>query len=227
MTIRIQRFTLGITSCYLVQANGIVLVDCGAPWDAKALKQTLQGLSFELSEINLILLTHAHLDHVGTIRLAAQLTGGEVAIHHSDAPYLQKGEQPSIYPATPLTSLLAPLVRLTEPLLRFPSYEPEIILRDEPFSLERFGIPGEVVHTPGHTAGSVSLVLESGEAIVGDLAMNGFPAIRRRPGLPIVAADIDAVKASWRTLLERGVHTAYPGHGKPFSLKIAKHLLVN
>jgi hydroxyacylglutathione hydrolase len=68
------------------------------------------------------------------------------------------------------------------------------------------------------------VLLDSGEAFVGDLAMNKLP-LRRNPGLPILAEDIEKVKESWRKLLELGATTVYPGHGKPFSVEVIKRAL--
>jgi hydroxyacylglutathione hydrolase len=84
-----------------------------------------------------------------------------------------------------------------------------------------FGIPGKVVYTPGHTMGSVSVLLETGDAFVGDLAMSGFP-VRFNPGPPVFAEDTKRVKESIRMLLERGAKTFYPGHGKPFAAEVIK-----
>ena len=92
------------------------------------------------------------------------------------------------------------------------------------YSLKDFGISGRVVYTPGHTKGSVSVVLDSGEAFVGDLAMNKFP-LRLSAGLPILAEDITAVRESLEHLLELNVTTVYPGHGKPFSMKKIREAL--
>ena len=99
-----------------------------------------------------------------------------------------------------------------------------IRLGDEDFSLAPFGIPGKVIYTPGHTMGSVSILLETGDAFVGDLVMSGFP-LRLNPGLPIFAEDIKRVKESIRKLLDRGVKTIYPAHGKPFSAQIVNKFL--
>lgn len=72
--------------------------------------------------------------------------------------------------------------------------------------------------------GSVSVLLDSGEAFVGDLAMNKFP-LRLGPGLPTIAEDDVKVKESWKKLLELGATTVYPAHGKPFSAEIIKKAL--
>ena len=105
-----------------------------------------------------------------------------------------------------------------------PSAEVELVVEDDGLSLKDYGISGRIVYTPGHTMGSVSVLLDSGEAFVGDLAMNKFP-LRLGPGLPIVAENSEKVKESWRKLLELGATTVYPAHGKPFSAEVIKKAL--
>lgn len=105
-----------------------------------------------------------------------------------------------------------------------PSTEVELVIDDDGLSLKDYGISGRVVYTPGHTIGSVSVLLDSGEALVGDLAMNKFP-LRLGPGLPTVAENSGKVKESWRKLLDLGVTTVYRAHGKPFSPEVIKKAL--
>jgi len=87
-----------------------------------------------------------------------------------------------------------------------------------------YGIPGKILYTPGHSMGSVSVLLETGDAFVGDLAMNGFP-LRYGPGLPIFAEDMQMVRESWRLLVDAGAETIYPAHGKPFSVDFIRRAL--
>ena len=89
-----------------------------------------------------------------------------------------------------------------------------MLVGDEGLDLKPYGVTGRVVHTPGHSPGSVSVVLPCGEAFVGDLAMNG-PPICRKPTFGIFAPDPEIVPASWRRLVEMGVHTVFPAHGQP------------
>ena len=100
----------------------------------------------------------------------------------------------------------------------------DIALGDEDFSLIEYGIPGRVIYTPGHSMGSVSILLDSGEAIIGDLAMN-HKLLRLTPGLPIFAEDINLVKESWRKLLQENIPLIYPGHGPPFSPDVIRKTL--
>ncbi|UCB44816.1 MAG: MBL fold metallo-hydrolase, partial [Spirochaetota bacterium] len=100
----------------------------------------------------------------------------------------------------------------------------DIVLEDSPFSLTPYGIKGKIIPTPGHSSGSMSLILESGDAFVGDLFMNGFP-MRKGPGIPIFADDIDTVKKSARFLMDNGAKVIYPGHGEPFNADIINERL--
>jgi len=86
------------------------------------------------------------------------------------------------------------------------------------------GVPGKILHTPGHSPGSVSLVLDSGDAFVGDTAVNGFP-LRYGPGLPPFAEDLPELKKSWRKLLEHGAKTIHPAHGKAFSADVLEKIV--
>lgn len=106
----------------------------------------------------------------------------------------------------------------------FPETHVDLILDDEPFSLAEYGIQGEIIHTPGHTTGSVSVLLDTGDAFVGCMAHKDIP-FRLNPGLPIFAEDLEQIKANWRLLLNRGANIIYPGHGKPFSADIIRNIL--
>ena len=59
------------------------------------------------------------------------------------------------------------------------------------------------------------MVLDTGEAFVGDLAMNG-PPLRMGPGFPAFAEDPDLIESSWNRVVEAGGRTIYPAHGHPF-----------
>ncbi|MFO7889160.1 MAG: MBL fold metallo-hydrolase [bacterium] len=88
-----------------------------------------------------------------------------------------------------------------------------------------FGIRGKIIYTPGHTPGSVSVLLESGELFAGCLAHNNIP-FRFRPGLPIFAEDLEKVKESWDKVIRQGAEKIYPAHGDPFSVDVIKNKLL-
>jgi len=75
---------------------------------------------------------------------------------------------------------------------------------------------GRVIPTPGYTHGSVSVFLDSGEAIVGDLVMGKLMGLLPRPGPPIVAWDLERNLESVRQLVALSPRVVYVGHGGPF-----------
>jgi len=70
----------------------------------------------------------------------------------------------------------------------------------------------------------VSVLLDAGEAFVGDLAMNKFP-LRLSPGLPIFADNLPAVIESWKLLLKAGATTLYPAHGSRFPAEVLRQAI--
>ena len=116
------------------------------------------------------------------------------------------------------------LLKPFRPLFRFPGGKVDVVLGNGGLSLEEYGIPGRVIHTPGHTPGSVSVLLDTGDAFVGCMAHNNFP-FRLIPGLPIFAEDLPKLRDSWRSLLGQGVETVYPGHGVSFSADVIRKLI--
>ena len=114
--------------------------------------------------------------------------------------------------------------RLVMPLISVPPAIVDLELTDEVCRLDDFGIQGSVVPTPGHSPGSVSVVLDSGEVFVGDLAMNRFP-LTMSPSLPIFADDLGQVVESWYRLLALGPRMVFPAHGKPFSIELIRRIL--
>ena len=74
---------------------------------------------------------------------------------------------------------------------------------------------GKIIRTPGHTADSMSLLLNDGTMFCGDAAMNGFPSVNN---VTIWAEDMRDFARSWEKIIALKPKKIYPGHGKPFSV---------
>ena len=220
MNNRIIPIVLGITRCYLIRGDNLILIDGGMPNKGDVFRKALSKLSIDPREIKLIVITHGHWDHIGSVRDIRELTGARTAIHELDRGCLEKGKERRAPGVTRCGRFMTGMIGSFSGRIRIPITDADITLGDE-FQLAQFGIDGSIIHTPGHTLGSVSVLLETGEAFVGDLAMNMFP-LTVRPGLPIFAEDLQKVKESWKMLLNRGAKTVYPAHGKPFG--VGRHL---
>lgn len=215
---------MGIDTIYALKGEGVIIIDGGDPHKIMKFKEGIEKASIKPEEIKLILLTHGHWDHIGTAKEIKALTGAPILMHQGDMNLLDE-----TYPSQPpgLTTwgkILNALLRLYSPFIKIPTFNIDIEAGDDEISLVEYGIQGTVIPTPGHTRGSVSLLLDSGEAFVGDLAMNMLP-IRFSPGLPIYGDDIQTVIDSWRKLLDRGAKTVYPAHGKPFPAEVIREAI--
>jgi glyoxylase-like metal-dependent hydrolase (beta-lactamase superfamily II) len=224
METEIHQLSLGPCNCYLIREEGLILVDAGSPNQGKRFLKALRDLSIDAEDISLILLTHGHWDHIGSANELKSLTGGKVAINQHEKDWVEQALK-RLLPAISLGGrILAPIIKMSMPLVKFPGTSVDIVLEDTEFSLEPYGIHGKALYTPGHSSGSTSLLLDTGEAFVGDLAMSGLP-LRAGPGMPAFAEDIGALKESWRSLLTRGAKWIYPAHGKPFRAEVLERLL--
>ena len=224
MSAEIHRLPVGMTACYLIRERGLILVDAGPPQKAGLLRKKLQALSISANDVSLIVLTHAHWDHIGSLGEWKKMTGSKVAVNHREREWVEKALKPLPKVLSPWGMLVKLLATMMAATSRFGGTPVDLALEDDGISLEPFGIPGRMLHTPGHTQGSMSVLLDTGEAFVGDLAMNGLP-LRFGPGMPSLGDDPNAVKASWRLLLDSGAKKIYPAHGRPFSADVLRKKL--
>lgn len=203
-----------MSNMFLVHGTRAILVDTGNPGNGARMLAHLARHNVAPHDITLILLTHGHVDHFGSAAELQHLTGAPVAIHRNDIDAVQRGRNPPL----PSTRLRATMLK---PFLthRAPPVEPTIVF-DGTFDLSSFGVDGTVLHTPGHTSGSVSMVLASGEIIAGDIWMGGHMGGAVQPQMPryhYFVEDRAQLHNSMRTLLRLDAHTIYVGHGGPLA----------
>jgi glyoxylase-like metal-dependent hydrolase (beta-lactamase superfamily II) len=224
MSVEIHPVRLGINRCYLIRDRGVILIDGGVPNKAMAFKKILPAFSIHPEEIQLIVLTHGDFDHVGSARDIKAMSGAKIAIHEIDKANLEQSQfnwPPGVTSWGKISRYI--FIRILKNVT-FPAVNADITLNEKDYSLEEFGIDGKVLYTPGHTYGSVSVLLKTGDAFVGCLAHHNLP-FRFHPGLPIYAEDPEKVKESWKILIEQGARMIYPGHGNPFHIdRIRKYI---
>jgi hydroxyacylglutathione hydrolase len=225
MPAEIYKLKFGINHCYIIKGKDAIIIDGGPPKSGKSFLKKLDSLSIRPDEIKLIVLTHGDFDHAGSAKEIKEITGARIAIHEYDRKNLEEARNnwpPGVTTWGKATHLV--LYPLFMKLISFSPAQADIILHHEEFPLEQYGIKGRIIYTPGHTAGSLSVLLDSGEAFVGCLAHNAFP-FTFHPVLPIYAEDIVEIKKSWDILIKQGAKMIYPGHGNPFPVeKILKYL---
>ncbi len=198
-------------NAYLIPGSKHVLVDPGPPWAAGELLEQLSRHRVSLGEIGLIVITHGHPDHFGSAARLKEWTQALLAVHELDAEYVGFGSVPTFKPVTKLGTLFKRLFMLeAEPV------EPDIILHDGD-KLGRYAGRGRVLQTPGHTAGSISILLPGGECIVGDLLMRGVRA--RTPSMPWFAESVSEARDSLQKVVSAGARVLLAAHGGPFRVE--------
>jgi hydroxyacylglutathione hydrolase len=201
-------------SCFLVYRPGAaMLVDCGNAGSEQKILSEMQGLGLEPGMLRLLVLTHAHFDHAGSAAQLKALTGCRIVIHRSEASRLQNGFS-DLPPGTRWKArLLVGAGRiLARRMGRFPAAEPDLLV-DREYELVRYGFPGRIIHMPGHTVGSMVVLLEDGTLIGGDT----FFGLEGKQHFPPFAEDLPALVESWKRTRELQIGTIYPAHGKRFT----------
>jgi len=165
-----------------------VLVDLGWPGTMGRMRANLIRADIPLSEIQYALATHYHIDHAG---LAQELKNAGVRLLMID---LQ----------VPFIHLMKQHIKPQDHFIEISMEGNAIISVSESRALlHRMGIAGEILHTPGHSQDSVSLLLDDGPVFVGDLT-----------DLRLVGPENpEVVRASWQLVKDRGATQVHAGHG--------------
>ncbi len=204
----------GLGHVYLIKnADGAFLVDAGNKGYEKKILKVVNASGIKPEELKFIFITHAHYDHAGSAAALTKLTGIPVVTHQNEAKYLEQGYQPLPRGTAPFyKGLIFIGERMGKTFAGFPPVKPAVTF-SETLDLEKpFGIKGKIIHTPGHTAGSSTLLIDH-LAFAGDTVFN----IWKGTVYPIFADNEALLKESWRKLLEEDFQYIYPAHGKRLS----------
>lgn len=204
---------LGTCNTYLIKGEaGWILIDAGNKGRAGRFFRKIKEFSLKPEDIRLVFLTHSHFDHVGGLAEIKRKTGAKVLVHEVERQALEEGRV-EIPPGTNLFGRISSFIGKAAAgrLITFEPVRPEYVAGPDSTAAD-FGLPGRLILTPGHTLGSMSLLLDTGEAFVGDALINSFGMI-----FPPFAVDPVLALDQWRNLLEAGGRVFYPSHGRPVS----------
>lgn len=220
--ITIMPIHYGMVYSYLlkVSEDNFSIIDCGRPGTENKILKVISDLGLNKSKLKSIIITHGHSDHMGTCSELRKATGAKTIIHKMDSDSVRKGENVEIIPANRIGRLLC---HFGTEIKGFCPYEPEIIIKGD-FPLYDFGIPGKIIETPGHTKGSVSVLLDDGNLFIGDLIMGGMIS-KGKPKLPMFACDLNLVKENIKKIISLSPKMVYTGHGGSFTCEEIKQCM--
>ena len=192
-------------NAYLVRADeGITIVDTGLPGGAGRILNYVEKIGCYRSDIKTIVLTHPDMDHAGGVARLKEETHAKVAIQEADAPRLS-GEKE----LKAAKGLLGLFLLVASAMMRFKRVKADVLLKDSDM------IDGlTVIHTPGHTEGSICLYLPNRALFVGDALLTNH---ERRLSLPreSMSVDLNLAKESVQKISRLDYSILLPGHGPP------------
>src|SRR3954447_22105438 len=220
----VHRIEDAYTNWYLVEHDRrLTIVDTGVPTSWTSLLSVLRSLGYGTGDVEAVVLTHGHFDHLGFAERARRELGVPVWIHENDVPLtrhpLQYGHERSrsYYLATKLRAL--PIVAA---LTRNRAWWPRPVKEVQRYQDGALPVPGapRVVPTPGHTLGHCALHLPDRDVVIsGDAIVTLDPYTARR-GPRLVAraatADVDRALRVLDLIAETGAGTVLTGHGEPW-----------
>lgn len=192
---------------YLVEAaEGLMLVDAGILGNSDKIIRFIEARGKKPEDLKYIVLTHSDIDHTGSADGLKAKTGAKIAIHQADADVLAGRKAPK-----KIKGFLGVIYKVFAKFMQLMPVEPDILLKDGDV------IGGlTVIHTPGHTLGSISLfdrkngILFSGDALLCDKSGNIIPP------RPAFSLDIRQANQSAEKLRALNFKILLPGHGKPW-----------
>ncbi len=220
-------FFEGRNRIYVILADPITLIDTGIATDRayQALVDGIEELGIAIRDIGRVILTHKHIDHIGNAWRIQQESNAEIFIHESEMPSVSdvdpKGQRFRTLVHQRLIEWGAPEEALPKPEensglhWELESATPTGLVDGETLEFEDGSL--EVLHTPGHTNGSICLKygrhLLTGDHVLPDISPNVGGGDMRQNGL--LRKYLQSL--SRIAEMDSEIDEAYPGHGAPFS----------
>jgi glyoxylase-like metal-dependent hydrolase (beta-lactamase superfamily II) len=208
------------TNIFLLSSgHADILVDTGQALQGRALIEHLEYLGVE--HINYVLQTHTHFDHCGNTAKIAAKFGARVFAHEADAAFLREGRAVIPQGTMPVTrGLVRVFGSWIGPAFNFRPCPCDVYGDNAP-DFKALGLNIRIMPTPGHTAGSVSVIVDEELALVGDSLFGIF----KNSAMPPFADDPAELVRSWDKLLSTGCSTFLPGHGRAISKDLLRRCL--
>jgi Zn-dependent hydrolases, including glyoxylases len=228
----IKRIDLNGVNCYICKTDeGFILFDTGGHTVMdKQFSDRCESLLKELElagctpgKLKLIVLTHGDSDHSANAAFLREKYKAGIAMHPKDLELVYKPSIDNIMKTYNYRSIIYKIVfvimkkqikKMTLKILGdFKEFKPDVFI-DEGFDLSEYGLNARVVYIPGHTPGSIGILMDDGGFISGDIFTNN-----KAPGYAPNAFDFRELAKSIGMLKAMDIKTVYPGHGSPFEMK--------
>lgn len=192
------------SNVYLVtNERELTVIDTGTPGNAKKIVDYIRKMGFQPSNISTIILTHYHMDHAGSAKELKDITNAKVAVHEDDADYVSGKKD--------LPKPKSILVRTVSSFVKPAPVQVDIPLKDNS-QIGRL----TVIHTPGHTVGSIALLDKENKVLfVGDTLRFDGTKVTGPP--ESFTWDMAKAKESIGKISLLDFNVMLSGHGEPLA----------
>lgn len=204
----------GRSNAYLIFIdNNIILVDTGKTSAYNTLKKNIESLDITIADVSAIILTHTHFDHCQSTKTIKQKSDCQIIVSGSAANSIKNGYTKLPAGTIYVTRLIAKLGCLMgKRKFGYEPFEPDIFINGD-YDLTVANGKIKIIETPGHSADSISILVDNEIAIVGDVMFGVF----KNSVVPPYSDDILRMIESWGKLLNTDCRIFIPGHGKEIS----------
>jgi hydroxyacylglutathione hydrolase len=189
-------------------SGDLSIVDAGLMGKGRYKLSAIRKLGLSTEDVRRIIMTHTHLDHIGCLReIMEEVPHAELWIHEAEAAPLEKGDEQGVYGMDMFRTMCMSQYHLKPGAFRIDVTRK--LRGGETFQIG--GMSWEVLHIPGHSAGSIALyqpeqkVLIPGDTVYADYAIGRFD---------LHGADGSALSQSLKRLAKLNVDILLPGHNR-------------
>lgn len=193
----------------LLEQDRVVVIDAATPGRAGAIWQHLNLLGYPPEAVDEIWLTHADIDHMGSVAALKERSGAKLAVHIADAPLVEGRADRKMGPVA-LAGTYEPVFNWA--IRRVIRYQPTTV--DSPVKDGDYLGGWQVVHVPGHTAGSVCFYHSERKIIIVGDAIN-YRRGRLGAPPPMFTPDPAQARASIAKIADLDFEICCFGHGPP------------
>jgi len=207
----IQRIDLGFVNAYLVRAgDGFILIDTGMAQQFSHLEKQMLQAGCLPDRLRLVVITHGDMDHTGGCAGLQAKYQARIAIHPADLAMATTGAPVKRHARGLFGKIFMFLGNLPGRRGGAPKFQPQVLLEDG-MGLDEYGLQAKVIHTPGHTQGSIAVLTAQGQLFIGDTLSN-----RTRVDVAPFIQDYQELRQSLERVQSLHAITVFPGHGEPF-----------
>lgn len=216
-----KTFTKGCNCYVIIQNDNAILFDTSKEFERKKLVIQINDiLNINKAKLKAIVLSHNHFDHSGNSAFLCDYYNCPVLIHKNEFNEFCNGK--TLFPIGVKNPLKIFTIIMNKIFFKFDFMnlltfekcnQEKIITVENNFNLFQYGVNTELIHTPGHTNGSISMIINNEIALVGSAIVH----FTKHQLLPPMANLPDLIIPSLKRILQTGCSLLLPAHGNEIS----------